>query len=289
MNRPRDQQIIYAAKGRSQRGENEMKYQKTTLMAGIAALSLFAVSGLASAQASSKSESSKGATPHATQQMKQDEMSGHSGQNAQTQERGSLSKQGQRAEESNRGTKGEKSMSGEENRSVKSNEKKGTPGRNESQAGEAAQDHMNHGNTAQDPERDRNKSATENQRMDRSNTAQDHDRMGGKNASDGNRGGNEQQNRTEGSHAAAGMNVQLNEQQRTEIRTTVISAHGAPRVSHVDFDVTVGTVVPRERIHVVPLCTRPPMANRFYCKRNVPTCKSGKELLEATCYRPSPK
>jgi hypothetical protein len=137
-----------------------MKYQKTALLAGVTALSLFAVSGLASAQDSPKSESSKGATPHATQQMKQDEMSGHSGQNAQTQERGSLSKQGQRAEESNRGTKGEKSMSGEENRSVKSNEKKGTPGRNESQAGEAAQDHMNHGNTAQDPERDRNKSAT---------------------------------------------------------------------------------------------------------------------------------
>ena len=36
-------------KGRSQRGENEMKYEKTTLMAGIAALSLFAGSGLASA------------------------------------------------------------------------------------------------------------------------------------------------------------------------------------------------------------------------------------------------
>jgi hypothetical protein len=75
-------------KGRSQRGENEMKYEKTTLMAGIAALSLFAGSGLASAQDSSKSESSKGATPHATRQMNQDGMSGHSGQNAQTQERG---------------------------------------------------------------------------------------------------------------------------------------------------------------------------------------------------------
>jgi hypothetical protein len=63
----------------------------------------------------------------------------------------------------------------------------------------------------------------------------------------------EQRNGTEGSHTAAGVNVQLNAQQRTEIRTTVINAHGAPRVSHVDFDVTVGTVVPRERIHVVPV------------------------------------
>jgi len=233
-----------------------MKYQKTTLMAGIAALSLFAGSGLASAQDSSKSEPSKGATPHATQQMNQDGTSGHSGQNAQTRERGSMSKQGQGAEEGNRTTKGEKSTSGEENRSMKSNEKKGTVESNESQTGKAAQDHMNHGNTAQDRDRDRNKNATENERMDRSNTAHDHDHMGGKNAHEGNRGDNtaaEQRNGTEGSHAAPGVNVQLNEQQRTEIRTTVINAHGAPRVSHVDFDVTVGTVVPRERIHVVPV------------------------------------
>src|ERR1700722_6535287 len=110
-------------KGRSQRGENEMKYQKTTLMAGIAALSLFAGSGVASAQDSSKSEPNKGATPHATQQMNQDGMSGHSGQNAQTQERGSMSKPSQRSEEGNRAIKGEKSTSGEENRSVRSNER----------------------------------------------------------------------------------------------------------------------------------------------------------------------
>ena len=52
---------------------------------------------------------------------------------------------------------------------------------------------------------------------------------------------------------ATGMNVQLNEKQRNEIRTTVINGHGAPRVSHVDFDVTVGTVIPRGKIHVVPV------------------------------------
>ena len=163
-----------------------------------------------------------------------------------------MSKPGQRAEEGNRTTKGEKSTSGEENRSVKSNEKKDTTGSDESQTGKAAQDHMNHGNTAQDRDRDRNKNATENERMDRSNTAHDHDRMGGKNAHEGNRGANTAVEQRNGSHAAAGVNVQLNEQQRTEIRTTVINAHGAPRVN-VDFDVTVGTVVPRERIHVIPV------------------------------------
>jgi hypothetical protein len=52
---------------------------------------------------------------------------------------------------------------------------------------------------------------------------------------------------------ASGMNVQLNEQQRNEIRTTVINARGAPRIGHVDFDVTVGTVIPRGKIQVVPV------------------------------------
>ena len=52
---------------------------------------------------------------------------------------------------------------------------------------------------------------------------------------------------------ATGMNVQLNEQQRSEIRTTVINAHGAPRVGQVDFDVTVGTVIPRGKVRIVPV------------------------------------
>jgi len=52
---------------------------------------------------------------------------------------------------------------------------------------------------------------------------------------------------------ASGTNVQLSGQQRTDIRRTVIDARGAPKVGHVDFDVTVGTAVPRGRIHAVPV------------------------------------
>ena len=47
--------------------------------------------------------------------------------------------------------------------------------------------------------------------------------------------------------------MHLSEQQRTEIKTTVINGRNAPRVGHVDFDVRVGTVVPRGKIHVVPV------------------------------------
>ena len=44
---------------------------------------------------------------------------------------------------------------------------------------------------------------------------------------------------------------QLSEEQRTRIRQTVIDARGAPRVGHVDFDVRVGTRLPRGQIHLV--------------------------------------
>lgn len=52
---------------------------------------------------------------------------------------------------------------------------------------------------------------------------------------------------------AEGGNVQLSEQQRTQIRTTVINGRNAPRVGHVDFDVKVGTAIPRGKVHVVPV------------------------------------
>jgi Protein of unknown function (DUF1236) len=236
-----------------------MKYQRNSLLTGIAALALVAGTAMASAQDSSKGESPHGATPHATQQM-------NHGQSTQTQERGSMPKQGQRSEDGNRAINGEKAMTGEnrgqkeeQGRSAQTKEKEGTtPGSANSQAGK----------TSKEP----SKSATESERLNRSNTAQDRDHRGGKNATEGSRGGTtatEQQNRTGGGANtsaqrgrtgtgglqgnATGMNVQLNEQQRSEIRTTVINAHGAPRVGQVDFDVTVGTVIPRGKVRIVPV------------------------------------
>ncbi|MGC1777845.1 MAG: DUF1236 domain-containing protein [Xanthobacteraceae bacterium] len=48
-----------------------------------------------------------------------------------------------------------------------------------------------------------------------------------------------------------GSHVNLTSRQRNRIRNTVIDARGAPRVGHVGFDVTVGTLVPRDRVHVI--------------------------------------
>ena len=49
------------------------------------------------------------------------------------------------------------------------------------------------------------------------------------------------------------VNVQINDQQRTRIRETVIDARGAPRIDHVDFNVAVGTVIPRTGVRIVPV------------------------------------
>ncbi len=51
----------------------------------------------------------------------------------------------------------------------------------------------------------------------------------------------------------AGASVQLNTEQRTKVRTSVLKASGAPRVTNVNFSISVGTVVPKTvRVVAVP-------------------------------------
>jgi hypothetical protein len=55
----------------------------------------------------------------------------------------------------------------------------------------------------------------------------------------------------EGANVQPSGSVKFSEQQRTTIKRTIIDAHSAPRVGHVDFNVRVGTVVPRGSIHAI--------------------------------------
>jgi hypothetical protein len=48
-----------------------------------------------------------------------------------------------------------------------------------------------------------------------------------------------------------GASVNLTAEQKTKIRQTVIQSSGAPRVTNVNFSVSVGSVVPRDRVKVV--------------------------------------
>jgi hypothetical protein len=50
-----------------------------------------------------------------------------------------------------------------------------------------------------------------------------------------------------------GASVKLSADQRTKIHKLVINEHNAPRVAHVDFDIRVGTVIPRGKVHYVPV------------------------------------
>jgi len=48
-----------------------------------------------------------------------------------------------------------------------------------------------------------------------------------------------------------GANVSLIDQQRTQIRESIINSSNAPRVRNPNFSVNIGTVVPRGQIHLV--------------------------------------
>jgi Protein of unknown function (DUF1236) len=52
---------------------------------------------------------------------------------------------------------------------------------------------------------------------------------------------------------ASGMAVRLNDEQRTQIRTTIVNAPNAPRVENVQFNVAAGTVIPRNGVRIVPV------------------------------------
>lgn len=74
--------------------------------------------------------------------------------------------------------------------------------------------------------------------------------MEGRSAAPAN-GGREGASAHEGANVSPSGSVKFSERQRTTIKRTIVDAHSAPRADHVDFDVRVGTVVPRDSIHIV--------------------------------------
>jgi len=270
-----------------------MKKYQNSLLAGVAALALVAGTGLASAQQSKEhTGGSQAASPQAAQPMNkgsqtQAQEKGKATQ-TQAQEKGKATAtqaQEKGKAETNRTAQGKENMSpsGQESqkmgkrgeraeRGVKSNrqaERKDTlkglhgdttkpmQGENEKQEGSKSSTKGNTSNQAQQktPQNNMQRGTESTQRGTES---------GGTTMQRGTESGSNTQRGTEsnqgsaqvrggGSRTAEGVNVQLNEQQRTEIKTTVIEGRNAPRVGHVDFDVRVGTVIPRGKIHVVPV------------------------------------
>jgi Protein of unknown function (DUF1236) len=238
-----------------------MKIQTKTLLASVAALALMAGTGLASAQEQNSSKqpptSSHSMKSSAAPKGQQSGMS-HTGQNAQP----SGQKMGQNAQPSGHkmgmGQNGQPSgrKMGMEHPGGKSTAQQHTRGTERygatSSKGETSKLKGQH---AQQNAQEINRSRKGN--FERRGTAQTEQRGGTTARSTRSPGTTVSEQRT-GRNGMQGLqgnasHVTLNDEQRTKIRQTVIGASGAPRVSHVDFNLAVGTVIPRGRIHVVPV------------------------------------
>jgi Protein of unknown function (DUF1236) len=240
-----------------------MKKYQNTLLAGVAALALVAGTGLASAQQSSEHMGgSKAASPQAGQSMNRGSMQ------SQAQEKGKGTQT--QAQEKAKGTETQAQEKGKATQTQAQEKAKGT----ETQAQEKGKVNANQtARTGAETGNNMGKRGTSSnaraERMNRGskgsqqNTAEQQRTLKGLqgNTTKPMQGENQQGSNPQGNNGAQasggaqvqGSNVRLSEQQRTQIRDTVINGHNAPRVGHVDFDVRVGTVIPRGRIHIVPV------------------------------------
>jgi Protein of unknown function (DUF1236) len=228
-----------------------MKMQTKTLLAGVAALALIAGTGFASAeeQKPAKPQTSAqpmkgGAAPSAQKQTGASHMSQQPQGASHAAQQPSASHMGQNAQPGGRKMGMEQPAS--RGKSTAQQQTKGTERFGQSQSGVTT-----HGRQAEQINRG-NKG-----NFERRGTAQTEQK--GSVTTRGTRAGGttvtEQRTGRTGLHGLQGnaSRVTLSDEQRTKIRQTVIGASGAPRVSSVDFDLAVGTVIPRGHIHVVPV------------------------------------
>lgn len=207
-----------------------MSKERNTVLAGIAALALFAGVSIASAQDTQDQNKGPQGNPPAAQQMNKGPSAGRTGQSTQKQQPGKMG-QNQQTEQHPTAQSGKM------------------------QAGNSAQrTHMN--NRAAMRERNRRTTAEHN-RMQRPSTAQqqpNRPQQFGEQPNGQQQFGERPRNGLEGLQGnAAGGTVQLSEEQRAQIRTGILNAPNAPRVGNVDFPIVAGTVIPRGAIQIVPV------------------------------------
>jgi hypothetical protein len=215
------------------------------LLAGVAALALVAGAGVASAQQSPQGKTDSAgmsdqsathaqtAKPSGAAGVEQHAQTGPAGAKSDTKTRGTAAlnkdaNQPAMAQKGSESAKGQKSAQ-EINRSkMGSRANKTAENRHERLGANAKTEH------------NRSTARNEHERRGHMNTAErnDHNLKGLQ--------GN-------ASIPMQGSRVTLTPDQRTRIRDTVIDARSAPRVGHVDFNIRVGTLVPRREIHVIPV------------------------------------
>ena len=138
------------------------------------------------------------------------------------------------------GTKSEKEMPG-----ASSMERKGSNGAE--QRGQSTQSQQGTQRPAQGAQREQSPPAAQGT-QDRDTRPQGAQRDQRPDTQPGQRG---TPSTAESQPGSAGANVTLSTEQKAKIRQTIIQRNDAPRVTNVNFSLSVGTVVPRERLKLV--------------------------------------
>src|SRR5579863_8466230 len=201
-----------------------MNYRRNMLLASIASLALVVGAGLAQAQ--EKEKAPQAAPPHAAQPMSKAPAAA---------EQPKAGAPNQRAEEMNR---------------PKAAENPNAMGAKPAQRAEE--------NERMKPAQ----KAEENERMKSGQKAEENERMNkpGNKAAESGKGemqkpntAAERGNENKSARSSAAANVKLSSEQRTRIKSVVMAGRGGPRVAHVNFDIRVGTVIPRGGVEYVPI------------------------------------
>jgi len=238
-----------------------MRNRQHTLLAGVAALALFAASGIAFAQQNQQEQ--KGAAQNHMQSQRgaqgtknQAASQGLKNQGAQQDKNQSVKNQSAKnqsamsKQSSGQNARNESKMQSKQTGAAANMSGKSNAGKGEKSASRSTQQlKQNKGaSTAKTPPSKTGQFANQQNRTQRGTTsAQRKEQLQGLQGSTR----APMQGTTTNERAGGAANVSLNEQQRTQIRDTVINSRSTPRVSNVDFSVNVGTVVPRGHIHLV--------------------------------------
>ena len=223
--------------------------------------------GAPAEKAAPSSAAKPGGAEHAQQQGQQKNERSTVGQGQPNEKAGQNAGELSKATESNKMGQ-ERSKSGESNKMGQANErnksKSETTGQAPSKSNEPAQSNqkMERSKSGADEKLKTNEKSGQRE-QNRSTTGQAPENRNGtmENRSGSERGGT-MENRsgserggttTTETRGSTSGSVNLSSEQRTRIHSIIVSDRSAPRIAHADFDLSVGTVVPRGRVKFVPL------------------------------------
>jgi Protein of unknown function (DUF1236) len=240
-----------------------MRNRQHALLAGVAALALFAASGMAFAQQNQQEQKGAGGPQSNIQSQRGEQgtknkaasqglknQGAQQGKNQSAKNQSAMSKQSSGKQSSGQNARNESKMQSKQTGAAANMTGKSNAGKGEKSANRSTQELKQNkaASTAKTTQSKTGQFANQQNRTQRGTTsAQRKEQFQGLQGSTR----APMQGATSIERGAGAANVSLNEQQRTQIRDTVINSRSAPRVSNVDFSVNVGTVVPRGHIHLV--------------------------------------